>query len=70
MKSTLIKILTREKDTVAKAMAEVGMPVKFFTMENNTGLVQCEIECDEPGLMFLFGKICGHAVAMDQVDKM
>jgi hypothetical protein len=69
MKTTIFKILRNEKDLVERALAEVGVPVTFFTMENSEGLLQCEIECTDPGLMFLFGKICGHAVATHQFEN-
>jgi hypothetical protein len=44
MKTTIFKILRNEKDLVERALAEVGVPVKFFTMENTEGLLQCEIQ--------------------------
>jgi hypothetical protein len=68
--TTIVKVLASERDIIAKSMAEIGMPVKFYTMENALGLVQCEVECTDPGLMFLFGKVCGHAVACAQIEKL
>lgn len=65
----IVKISSTEKDVIEKSMLEVGYQVKFYTMENNPNLVQCEIPCDDPNLMWHLGKMCGHAIAVDIHDK-
>lgn len=60
--ATRVKIEKRHMDTIDKQLRECQYVPKFYTVEHNDQLLVCEIDEDNPGILWSLGKICGHAL--------
>jgi hypothetical protein len=69
MKTTIIKIRKEDKDVIAKTLADVYVDVIFYPVENDESIVQAEIFRDDPGIMWLLGKMAGHALATEHMKN-
>ena len=65
MTTTLVKIDVKDKDTVAMIAADFNVPCRFYTIENNDGLIQVEFDLSSPACLFHLGKAIGHKLTND-----
>lgn len=64
---TIVKIAKREKDIVARTLAQLNVSVNFYTMENNSEMLQAEIDCNDPGAMYHIGRAISYAEENDRL---
>lgn len=74
MATTLIKIPKAERDIIERKLMDCRYSPVFYTIENNDGLLLCEIDSDDPAILWHLGKMCGQAIIhkswSDDVEKL
>jgi hypothetical protein len=66
---TLVKIDKKQKGIIAKMLAEMETKVRFYTVEKCPTMLQAEIDCDDPAMMWHLGKCVGDAIATEEALK-
>lgn len=72
--ATIVKIEKQYRDLIEKTLMDSRYAFRFYTMEQNGQLLQCEIDSDSPSVLWHLGKMCGHAIThqfwSDDVSKL
>lgn len=62
---TLVKIDKADKEVVEKTLAGCLVSCRFYTIENNELMLQCEIDSDSPSVLWSLGKMTGMQIIHD-----